>query len=182
MRSLSLGCAALTAICMAPSDHGAAAAVGVSASLHVSLAPHQASDGSPPFIALAAGSPQLTVALTNRDSHTLRLWKDSCGWGYQNLSFELIDAAGRSITITRAERGWEKNIPAWNDLPSGASLSTDVTLSAVEWRGLPLLKRGEQRAVRIRAIYQSEAGFDATAHDVWVGAARSPDMDVILSN
>ena len=181
MRTLSVGCAALAAVCWAPGDRGAPGAVAASAPLDVSLAPHRASDSSPPVVALAAESPQLTVVLTNKDPHTLRLWKDSCSWGYRNLSFELIEA-GRRITVTRAERGFEKNVPAWDDLPSGGSLSTDVTLSAVEWRGLPVLKHGEQRMVRIRAIYQSEAGFDATTHHVWVGAARSSDIDVILSN
>jgi hypothetical protein len=167
---------------LAPGDCGGPGAIAASAPLDVSLAPHGASGSSPPVVALAAESPQLTVVLTNKDPHTLRLWKDSCSWGYRNLSFELIDAAGRSITVTRAERGWEKNVPAWNDLPSGGSLSTDVTLSAAEWRGLPALKHDEQRIVRMRAIYQSEAGFDAMTHYVWVGAARSADMDVILSN
>jgi hypothetical protein len=165
---------------MAPSDHGALAAAA--ASLDVSLAPRHASDGSPPLISLAARSPQVTVVLTNKGQHTLRLWKDSCSWGYQNLSFELTDSAGLSITITRPERGWEKNVPAWNDLPSGGSLSIDVTLSAPEWRGLPALKHGEEQAVRLRAIYQTEAGFDATTHHVWVGVAQSPVIDVILSN
>jgi hypothetical protein len=180
-RNLALIYAALTAICMAPSVHGALAAVAPSAPLEVSLAPYRASQGSPPLIDLATRSPQLTFVLTNKGQHTLRLWKDSCSWGYRNLSFELIDASGRRITVTRAERGWEKNVPAWNDLPSGGSLSTDVTLSGAEWRGLPALKHGEQRVIRIRAVYQSETGFDAKTHHVWVGAAHSPDMDAILS-
>jgi hypothetical protein len=181
MQTLSVGCVALAAVCWAPGHRGGLGAVAASARLDVSLAPHRVSDNSPPVVALAAESPQLTVVLTNKDPHTLRLWNDSCSWGYRNLSFELTDA-GRTITVTRAERGWEKNVPAWDDLPSGGSVSTDVTLSSVEWRGLPVLKHGEQRMVRIRAIYRSEAGFDATTNHVWVGTARSPDIDVIHSN
>jgi hypothetical protein len=65
MRNLFLGCAALTAICAAPLDDGAKGAVEANAPLHVSLASYRASDGSPPLVALAAGSPQLTVVFTN---------------------------------------------------------------------------------------------------------------------
>jgi len=181
MRSLSLVAAALAAIYTAP-PACSAPAVAASAPLGVSLAPYHASESSPPLIALADGSPQLTVVLTNRGEQTLRLWKDGCSWGYQNLSFELTDAAGRSIKVTRAERGFEKNVPTWNDLRSGGDLSMDVTLSAPEWRNLPALKHGERQAVRIRAVYRSEPGFDATTHHVWIGVAYSPARDVILSN
>jgi hypothetical protein len=181
-RNFALVYAALTAICMAPASHGAPVAATPSPPLKVALAPYSASQGSSPHIDLTARSPQLTFVLTNQGPNTLRIWKDTCSWGYRNLSFELIDASGRQITVTRAERGREKNVPAWNELPSGSSLSTDVTLSKAEWRELPALKNGEQRAIRIRAVYQSEEGFDAKTHQVWVGAAQSPDMDAILSN
>src|SRR5215475_14072070 len=79
MRNLALICAALTGIW--PQDHGALAAAAASAPIDVSLAPYRASQGSPPLIDLATRSPQLTVVLTNRGQHTLRLWKDSCSWG-----------------------------------------------------------------------------------------------------
>jgi hypothetical protein len=182
-RNLALISAALAAICLVPSAYGAPAAVASSSPLEVSLTPYdRASQSAPPLIDLATRSPHLTVVLTNKGSHKLRIWKDSCSWGYQNLSFELIDASGRRMRVTRAERGWEKNVPAWTDLPSGGSLSTDVTLSGAEWRGLPALKHGERRAIRIRAVYQSKNGFDAKTYRVWVGKAQSSDMDAILSD
>jgi hypothetical protein len=180
-RNSALILAALSAICMASSVLGATTSALPRVPLEASLAPYHASEGTPAIIDLGTRSPQLTFVLTNKGEYTLRLWKDSCSWGYRNLSFELIDASGRRSTVTRAERGWEKNFPAWNDLPSGGSLSTDVTLSRTEWRGLPALKHGERRAIRIRAVYRSEPGFDAKTHHVWVGAAHSRDLDAILS-
>jgi hypothetical protein len=182
MPNWSLGFAALTAISMVTSNPGASAAVAASPSLDISLAAPRSSDESPPLIALTAGSPQISVVFTNKGEGSVRLWSDSCSWGYESLSFELTDSKGRISRVTRAELVWDKNVPAWDELASGASRATDVTLSAAAWRGLPKVKPGERRAVRIRAIYHVEPDSDATAHHVWVGAVRSVDMAAILLN
>ena len=145
MRNWSLGFAALTAISMAPSNSGAWGGLcAASPSLDISLAAPRPPDKSPPLVALAAGSPQLIVVFTNKGQGSVRLWSDSCSWGYESLSFELTDPEGRISRVTRAELVWDKNVPKWDELSSGASRAMDVTLSAADWRGLPKVKPGER--------------------------------------
>src|SRR5262249_20627942 len=127
-------------------------------------------------------APQLTVVVTNAGSESLRLWKDSCSFGYRTLSFEVTDKSGKHSVVTRVERIWEKDFPAWDTLAPGATMTTDVSLTEKDWQGLPHLRPGERRAVTMHAVYRSAPGYQARLNNVWVGSVASQDIDVTLLN
>ena len=133
-------------------------------------------------IVIGDPSPQLTVVIRNTSSASVRLWKDSCSFGYRTLSFEITDRDGKRFVATRVERTWEKDFPAWDTLAPGASMTTDVSVTAKDWQGLPHLQPGERRAVRMHAVYRSAPGYEAQLNSVWVGSVASEDIDVTLLN
>ena len=131
-------------------------------------------------IVLGDPSPQLSVVIRNTGSESVRVWKDSYSFGYRNLSFELTDPAGKRFAVTRVDRIWEKDFPAWDTLAPGASMTIDVSFTAKDWQGLPRLEPGERRTVRVHALYRSAAGYEAKLNSVWVGSVASQDIDVTL--
>ena len=133
-------------------------------------------------VVLGDPSSQLTVVVKNVGAEPVRLWKAGYSFGYRNLSFEVTDQDGKHFVVTRAERVFEKDYPALEALPAGASITTDVSLTAQEWQGLPHLQPGERRAVRMHAVYRSAPSPEAKRNSVWVGSVASEDIDVTLLN
>src|SRR3954470_12347583 len=93
--NLFLGCAAVAVLSTASTGNSSMPKMEVSPTLQVTLAPKQAGSIPAPLILLGRTLPQVTVVLKNVGSSPLRLWKDTCSWGYQNLSFEITDGDGR---------------------------------------------------------------------------------------
>jgi hypothetical protein len=120
----------------------------------------------------------ITVVIENKSSATLRLWSETCSWGYQNLSFEIADSNGKVFHVTRSERGWEKNFPQWDNVAPGASISKSVNLLDGQWRGLPSLQPGAHEAVRLQAFYKSSSSYESTANTIWVGSIVSDTSKV----
>jgi hypothetical protein len=133
-------------------------------------------------ILLGGTVPQVRIVLKNIGSETIRVWKDNCSRGYRNVSFEMIDKEGRRFVVQRAPITWEKNIPAWDTLAAGDSVSREITFKPHEWRGLPELRPGEARSVKMRAIYTSADSYDAQHDRVWVGTVSSEPAEVTLAN
>jgi hypothetical protein len=127
-------------------------------------------------------APQLSVVIKNTSSASVRLWKDSCSFGYRTLSLDITDKAGKHFVVTRVERIWEKDFPAWDTLAPGATMSTELSITSKDWQGLPSLKAGERRAVRMHAVYHSAPEYQAQLNSVWVGSVASDDIDVTLLN
>ena len=153
-----------------------------SAPLAITLTPTHAGNSADVDLAIGAPSAQLTAVFRNVGPETIRLWKDTCSWGYRNLSFEITQQDGQRFVVTRVERGWEKNVPAWHTLPAGTHLSSDITLNTRDWQGLPRLATGERRPVAVRALYKSGADYESKLNGVWVGSIVSEEIQATLEN
>ena len=118
-------------------------------------------------------SQHFAVVITNTGTTPIRLWRETCSWGYANLSFEATDASGARTSITRKPVVWEKDHPDYMIVPPGDHMVIDVTFDAATWRNAPLPKQGEHRTVNLRALYESAASPEAKTDQVWIGKASS---------
>jgi hypothetical protein len=152
-----------------------------------SQATHQPDVANPSTITLTLiaheqASPQLAVVLTNTSSKPIRVWSDTCSWGYRNLSFKMTDPSGRLFVVEKVERGWEKNVPVWDTLAPGASKTTEVTFNQSEWKGLPAPRGKEPSELRVRALYQSAASYPQRMNAIWVGLVESTEVQLTIKN
>jgi len=131
-------------------------------------------------ITLIDPSQHFAVVLTNVGKSPVRVWRETCSWGYSNLSFEVQDQDGSLVTVTRRQRPWEKNFQDWMVLPPGDHLVFDVTFDATTWQHAPLPEPGRQRTVGLRAVYESADGKEARANKVWSGKVVSPQNPYTL--
>jgi hypothetical protein len=115
-----------------------------------------------------------SVVLTNIGKGPVRLWRESCSWGYDNLSFEIKNADGAATRLRKRPRVWEKNFPDWAALAPGSRMVFEVLLDASTWINVPLSKVGSSRTLQLQAIYESTEDKDSRASRVWVGRVASP--------
>jgi len=144
------------------------------ATLGVRIVPTSFTDKGTRNITLIDSSQHFSVVLTNIGKDTIRLWRESCSWGYFNLSFEVQYPGGKQVLVTRKQRVWEKNYPDWMIIPPGDHLVIEVTFDPNIWQNSPLPAPGQQQTVSLRAVYESADSKEAKANKVWSGRAVSP--------
>jgi hypothetical protein len=116
------------------------------------------------------------VVITNASDGPVRLWRDWCSWGYFCLSFEVIDARGKSYTVKKKARGWDKNYPDEKLIPSGDHMVLEVAFDDSTWEGGPSPVSGshEPQVLSIQAVYEVRADPESEKQKIWTGKVTSP--------
>lgn len=119
------------------------------------------------------------VVVTNVSTRPIRLWRDWCSWGYFNLSFVGTERDGKTFTVKRKPRGWDKNDPDWAIILPGDHMVLDVVFKDGTWDYDPAPTVGRLWRVWLRAVFEVPADDQTKEHGVWTGLVTSPD-DVYL--
>jgi hypothetical protein len=141
----------------------------------VRIVPTSFNDAGGRVITLSDPSRHFSVVITNVGDKPVMLWREWCGWGYFNLSFEMTDQAGAHVAITKKPIGWEKNYPDWMVVPPGDHMVVDVSFDPGIWRNAPMPAAGKSQTIGLRAIYESADSQEAKANRVWTGKVSSPE-------
>lgn len=138
---------------------------------------HRAADGKQQIM-LGSVSSHFHVVLTNISAAPIKLWKDSCSWGYANLWFESVDQAGKIVQIKKRPKGWNKNFPEWVTLAPGAHWVLEVKLDDNTWQNWPLARPA--KTINPTAVFESARSEQAQAHGVWGGEVRSAQGEYMV--
>ena len=117
-------------------------------SLSVRIVPTSYRDDGGRTIGLYHPSHHFYDVLTNNSGKLIRLWKEWCSWGSQNLSFEVTDEAGRSVAVTNPRDTWNKNFPDWEVIPPGGQQVREINFDMPTWHNSPMPEAGRSRIVR----------------------------------
>ena len=147
------------------------AAPGQANALSLQIVPHHRADDGKQQIMLGSGSSRFHVVLTNISAAPIKLWKDSCSWGYANLWFESVDQAGKIVQIKKRPKGWNKNFPEWVTLAPGEHWVLEVKLDDKTWQNWPLATPA--KTINLTAVFESVHTEQAQAHGVSRGKVRS---------
>ncbi len=79
----------------------------------------------------------MKVVMTNTLKEPTWLLAETCSWGYEMLSFEIMDPAMHLYKVTPKRRGWDKNVPTPILVKPGKSTFRTVSLGNGTWVGLP---------------------------------------------
>ncbi|MFT7638897.1 MAG: hypothetical protein ACI9G1_000622 [Pirellulaceae bacterium] len=121
----------------------------------------------------------LHVLVTNVSDKPIRVWTDRFSWGYDNLSFEMIDNDGNVTRVIKKPRNWTKNYPDWLELEAGGSYVLNVDWYSergrAQWDNTPTAdgKRGPT-PVKLRAVYEVRPDDESRKLGVWAGKISSP--------
>jgi hypothetical protein len=120
------------------------------------------------------------VVVTNDSAQPLNVWREWCSWGYQNVSFKLIDSDGVQAIIHRPTTSWNANFPMpalllpgehhvrLVNLFDGSWLEGDARVDPKRWAG--------RRKLRLQAVFTIPPSRDDTRTEaqLWNGTAESP--------
>jgi hypothetical protein len=121
------------------------------------------------------------VVLTNTSTKPIRIWREWCSWGYFGLSFEAQDRAGKTIRISKKQRGWDKNYPDWLELAPGEPAVIDVNLDPANWEASPLSGGSPwETRLRMKAVYEINRDEYSDKNMVWTGHAVSAELEYRL--
>ena len=93
----------------------------------------------------------MKVVMTNSMKKPTWLLAETCSWGYEMLSLEIMDPAMHIYKVTRKPRGWDKNVPTPILVKPGKSTFRTVFLGNGTWVGLPAGISGMASGWKIRA-------------------------------
>ena len=112
------------------------------------------------------------VILTNTSAKPVRVWRDWCSEGHNNISLE-FRIAGVDRLIVRKQANWKRNFPDAAELAPGESIVFNVALSKEKWNDLDLLNEQVNQKVQLRVRYEVPLDKPAVEHRVFVGQMQT---------
>ncbi len=120
------------------------------------------------------------VVVANVSKQPQKVWRDYCSWGYGNLTFKMIDEAGKETVLTKKLRDWDRNEPIYCVLEPGDLLVLDVR--AAEWVNFPRPAADQGRKIRLQAVYEIKPDKEAEKDGVWTGRVFSETKEYVLTD
>jgi hypothetical protein len=174
MHTLRLGfCCALLALAACPSSAEEKKQDTVAVAVRIVPTGFRETGGR--MLALFDPAQHFHVVVTNVGTSSIRLWKESCSWGYANLSFETKLADGKVQKISKMPRAWDKNVPDWTTLLPGDHLVLEVNFDASVWQNTPLPVAGQQRTLDLKATFEIAEDPQSKQKHVWTGKVSSAE-------
>lgn len=117
------------------------------------------------------------VVLHNQSGRDLRVWRDWCPWGYDNLSLTAEVDGGEKIQITRVPNKWSKTYPDAALVKAGKSYVYEVHLGGKTWVGADKIT---DKPFKLTVTFKVLKTPESTEKNVWVGKAVSQPGTVTL--
>lgn len=123
------------------------------------------------------------VLISNNSTNTVRFWDEECSWGYDALSFQFSDSAGKRWIAKKVHKGaWDHNFPHWWSLKPTESGVIDVYFADPKiWDGFRHATNKLFR-VTLSAVYEIPADGDASEYGIWTGKIVSTPVQVDIVN
>jgi len=125
---------------------------------------------------------QFFLVIYNDTKVATKILSEKCSWGYESLSFELKNPAGKITAITRKPKGWDKNAPVGNDIASIGLSERRIDFGDNTWKGFPAGVAGRLDGWKFRAVFAVPAQKLLTEKGFWTGRVESKWHDVVIAN
>jgi hypothetical protein len=150
------------------------------APISVRIVPTSVSEKRGRAISLYRPSDHFYVIVTNTSDKPVRLWAESCSWGYRNLSFAVTDETGTTTTVAKIPIDWTVNPPVWSIVTPGDHMVFEVAFDQATWRGVPLPMSRGSRVVKMKAVYSVATDEYSKRYGIWSGQISSPKESFTL--
>jgi hypothetical protein len=120
------------------------------------------------------------VVITNNSKQPQNLLQEGSSWGWETMSFELIDEKGNKYLISRnGPTFWTDNAPVHWVLKPGESYVRDICFAQIyegqnSWAGFPKeLTNGGNLKVKMKAIFEETIDTSYDGAPLWHGRIES---------
>jgi len=114
------------------------------------------------------------VVLRNVSNKSQNIWQDSNSWGYDALTFEVMDESGKKWVTKKILASFDQNGPMFWTLKPNESLVIDVSFADDQksdwqkWKGFP-----HNQTVSMQAIFEIRKDAWSQKYSVWTGRGAS---------
>jgi hypothetical protein len=124
------------------------------------------------------------VILLNISGKPQRIVTEGNSWGYDALSFEFTDQAGKKFAPRRKTVVWTRNNLRWWLLQPQESLVLEVYFAdSQRWQGFPNPPRyGDSEAVTLRAVFEIKPNEVPPKDGLWTGRVLSKPGKYVFFN
>jgi hypothetical protein len=150
--------------------------------LQVRIVPSSFREKTGRAIELYRPSQHFHVVVTNVSKEHVRLWREWCSRGYFNVSFTVTDESGKTVTVKKRPRGWDKNYPDCSVIPPGGHMIFEISFDDTTWQGAPLPEpeMRQTRRVRMKAVYAVPVDPETKRDGIWTGEISSPEDEYTI--
>jgi hypothetical protein len=122
---------------------------------------------------IAVGS-KFLISFFNASGKPIKLLAEQCSWGYESVTFEVVNPAGASYSITRKPKVWKKNYPIPVLVEPGAVFLRAIDFGDGTWAGLPAGVAGTRAGWKVRVKETIRAEKILIDKGFWIGESSSP--------
>jgi hypothetical protein len=151
---------------------GAISSEEAKAPFSLSIVPTNSSGGVGSITMAQSKARDFYVVLTNVSRDPQPVWEDWNSWGYQNISFELTAADGRTFVASKRQQVFTRNFPSTFLIQPGEHQVYAIRLNK-DWEARPVVPKADKMAITLKAIYEVTPTPEATQYKVWTGRVES---------
>lgn len=119
------------------------------------------------------------VVVTNVSKSPVKLWRDWCSWGYDNVGLVYEDG-DKDVEIRKVPGEWGKNYPDAAEIAPGESMIFTVTLDDKKWENLKFLADHVNKKVKLRVTYHIKPDEDTAKLGVWTGSLQTSYQEYLV--
>lgn len=124
------------------------------------------------------------LILINTSEYPLKLWRDTCSWGYVNPILEMqgIDPEKNHqwLILNKFDKYWARNIPDAALLAPGESMVLNLDLKEDIWKNFEFLATRVGKKVRMRVVYRNFVDEQTIKLKVWTGELRTAAQEYVV--
>ncbi len=117
------------------------------------------------------------VVLHNQSGKDLKVWRDWCPWGYNNLSLTAEQEGGRKVSITRVPNDWDQSYPDAALVKAGQCYVYEIRLAGKTWKGIEKIS---EKPFKLSVTFKVQETAEAKQKKVWIGEVTSNPVPVTL--
>lgn len=122
------------------------------------------------------------VEISNKTTHSIRIWTQYNSWGWGNWTFEFFDKNQLIVFVRKPDQGFTFNLQNFTEIPASKALIRSFDLSDGTWvfRTIPMWptypsKEDKENAIGgCFAVLAIPNSTESKTLDVWTGVATSP--------
>ena len=124
-------------------------------------------------------TPLLHVIIENISNKPQSHFDEWNSWGYCNLSLQWTDADGKTGTVAKVPRGWDRNFPTATILQPGEALVRGVSFDPKLWQGWPTGTGSITLTLKVLYHSKDEPKIPNSATG-WTGTVVSKEQTVVI--
>jgi hypothetical protein len=119
-------------------------------------------------------SSKFKITFYNDSDKPVTLVTEGCSWGYEMISFEIMNPGHGGTPISRKPRPWRRNAPIPFQVGPHEAFLRSIDFGDGTWVGFPAGIAGSPDGWKVRAVLRLTADGILTTPKFWTGEIASP--------